>query len=244
MWTQQQIQYHKKASKLLIKIKDSALEHISENKNISEYEVRNFILKQFDKYNLITEKDKPIVAFAENTAFMHYFPKQKSKKLAPETLILIDIWAKLKIKDAPFADITWMAYYGKKFPARMKKVFDTVIKAKNKCLKHIESRLADGIMPTGHDVENVANQVIINSGFGKNILHSTGHSLGTVNDHGTHPGITKKNEERIYKNLGYTIEPGIYLEGKFGVRSEIDFYISSGNKLILTTDSQQEITMI
>ena len=246
MWTKDQIKYHRQAASLLVKIKDFTLEQIRQNKNISEYEVQRFVLEQFSRHNLIIDKKHPhpIVAFAENTAFMHFFPKKKSKRLKPNMLILIDIWAKLKIKEAPFADITWMAYHGKKVPVKIQKTFQSVIRAKNKSLAYIERQLTGGVMPRGYKIDEIANKAIIKVGHGKNILHSTGHSLGIDDDHGSYPGLTWKNKEAIRKNLGYTIEPGIYLKGKFGIRSEIDFYVSNGNKLIVTTESQQEITLI
>ncbi len=244
MWSKQQIIYHQKAAKLLIKIKDLTLKYIQKNKNISEHGVQQFILKQFDKYNLIMDNYKPIVAFGENTAFMHYFPKKKSKVLQPENLILLDIWARLKIRNAPFADITWMAYYGEYVPTKIQRVFKIVIRAKEKSLSYVGKQLLEGVMPTGREIDMVMEKVVTDSGFFQNILHRTGHSLGVTNDHGREPGISIKNKQRIHKNLGYTIEPGIYLPGDFGVRSEIDFYVSSDDKLIVTTDSQKEITII
>jgi Xaa-Pro aminopeptidase len=244
MWSEQQIEYHKRAAKLLTKIKDLVFAYIRKNRSISEYDVQQFILRQFKKYNLISDSYAPIVAFAENTAFVHYYPKKRSKILEPESLILLDIWARLKIRNAPFADITWMAYYGSSIPAKIQKVFKTVIRAKEKSLNHIEKQLAKEIMPTGRELDKLVIKIIADSGYDKNFLHHTGHSLGIIKDHGTYPGISIKNKEKIHKNLGYTIEPGIYLPGDFGVRSEIDFYVSVNNKLIVTTNSQKNISII
>jgi Xaa-Pro aminopeptidase len=44
--------------------------------------------------------------------------------------------------------------------------------------------------------------------------------------------------------VGYTIEPGIYLKNKFGVRSEIDFYINEKNRVVITTKVQREILKV
>lgn len=245
MWTKQQIEYHKKAAKLIIKIKDLTFRHIQKNKLISEYEIQQFILKKFHKYNLETDKDPPIVAFDKNSATPEFYPEKLSKRLQNNTFILIDLWAKLKIKEAPFADITWVAFYGKKIPAEIQKTFNIVIAARDEALSYVKMQLKNNIIPTGKDIENAAFEIIKKAGFEKNILHELGHSIGIKQDHGHKPNwIYSKNKCRLLKNLAYTIEPGIYIKNRFGIRSEIDFYISSGNKLIVTTDLQKEIIIL
>ncbi|MCK5476874.1 MAG: M24 family metallopeptidase [Candidatus Aenigmarchaeota archaeon] len=244
MWTKQQIKYHKKAAKLLIKIKDLTFMHIQKNKSISEYEIQQFILGQFHKYNLETDKDPPIVSFNKNTATPEFYPKKLSEKLQNNTFILIDLWAKLKIKEAPFADITWVAFYGKKVPAEIQKTFSVVVTARDEALKYIKSQLKNNRIPTGKDIESVAFE-IIKKARGGEILHELGHSVGIKQDHGPKPNwIYYKNKCRLSRNLAYTIEPGIYIKNKFGIRSEIDFYISNDYEIIVTTDVQKEIIML
>lgn len=245
MWTKQQIEYHRKAAKLLIKIKDLTFEHIQNNKSISEYEIQQFILEKFRKYNLERDKDPPIVAFNENSATPEFYPKKSSKKLQNNSFILIDLWAKLKIKNAPFADITWVAFYGKRVPTEIQKTFSVVITARDEALNYIKTQLKNNRIPTGKDIESVAFEIIKKAGLGKNILHGLGHSIGIKQDHGPKPNwIYHKNKCRILRNLAYTIEPGIYIKNKFGIRSEIDFYISSDNELTVTTNLQKEIVIL
>lgn len=245
MWTKKQIKYHKKAAKLLIKIKDLAFNQIQQNKLISEYEVQQFIIEKYKKYNLRTDKYPPIVAFNKNSSIPQFYPRKISEKIQDNTFILIDLWAKLNIKNAPFADITWVAFYGKIIPVEIQRIFDIVIIAKNNTLSFIKSQLKNDIIPYGKDIELSGFEIIKKEGYEKNILHELGHSIGINNDHGAKPNwIYKKNKHRLLKNLAYTIEPGIYFKNKFGVRSEIDFYISENNKLVVTTDSQKEIVLL
>jgi len=140
-WNQKKINNHIKAAKLLNKIKDEVLKYIAENYNITEYEVQQFILKQFKLYKLKTDNIPPIVAFRQNTSFVHYFPSQYSKKITHNSLIMIDIWARLNQEDSPFADITWMAYKGKRAPDKIKKVFNNVVEARDKTVNFIGSSL-------------------------------------------------------------------------------------------------------
>lgn len=246
MWTKEQIADHKKAAKNLIEIKDLTFQHIKNNRSISEYEVQQFIIKEIEEYGMEMDDCPPIVAFDEDSATPEFYPKRESKKLKSNTFILIDLWAKLKKKEAPFADITWTAYYGKKIPDEINKIFKIAIKARENTINYIKSYLAEKkTPPIGRDADNACASIISNAGYEENILHTTGHSLGIDNDHGPEKNSLRKDtDEELSRNLGYTIEPGIYLKGKFGVRSEIDFYISEDNQVIITTDMQNEIVRI
>jgi len=246
MWSQIKIKNHLIACELLDKIKDSAFEFIRKNPNTTEYQVQEFILEEFKKNNILAAKPHnfPIVAFNESAASPHYFPKKVSKKLTPNTLVLIDIWARLKQRNAPFSDITWMAYYGKEIPEEIQEVWNIVKDARDFSIKFIEEELKNRRFPKGIEIDNIARKVISDAGYYENIKHTTGHSIGFNSPHGNQKGIGQKNNNRIIKNLGYTIEPGIYLKDKFGVRSEIDFYINDSLEVVITTPVQKELIKI
>lgn len=240
-WNKNQINNHIKAAKLLNKIKDRIFKYIIENHSITEFQVCEHILQLYKEYRLKTNK-QPIVAFRENTAFIHYYPSQYCKKLKPESLIMIDIWARLSQENSPFVDITWMGYYGNKIPKKITEIFNLVIRARNEALNFIIKSLKDGKIPIGKEVDRAARDIIIKAGY--SFSHSTGHCLGFKSPHGRGRRIKSTNNQPLLKNLGYTIEPGIYLENKFGVRSEIDFYINNSLKLVVTTDRQKSIVKI
>lgn len=244
MWTKEQIKDHQKAVELLYGIKELVFDYLRSNKSASEYEVQQFILRKFEEYGLERDKDPPIVAFASSSDEPHYFAQKDSKKLEDNNLILIDLWARLKKEKSFFADITWMAYNGEIIPSDIQKIFDIVILARDSCLDFIKREIQNNKMPTGKEVDDIARNIIIHNGYGPEFKHNTGHSLGFISCHGEQGIIGLKNNEPLLKNLGYTIEPGIYLKGKFGVRSEIDFYISEDNNLIVTTDMQKEIVKL
>ena len=238
-WNKTKINKHIKAAELLNKIKDEAFKYIKKNKNISEYDVQRFIMVKFKMNGLRTDR-APIVAFRQNTSFVHYYPSRYFKILKPESLILIDIWARLKEKNYPFADITWMGYYGKKIPGEVLKIFKIVVKARDGAIRYIENVLKRGKIPDTYEIDKIARSVIKKNGFGDNFLHTTGHSLGFVSPHGG-KRIGPRSKGLLRENVAYTIEPGIYLKNKFGARSEIDFYINTNRKLIITTGLQKNI---
>lgn len=243
-WTKEQLQNHIKAAALLEKIKNETFQYLSQNPKITEYELQQFILKKFKENKLKPDKHPPIVAFGSSAAAPHYYPSRKSRRLKPNTLVLIDIWARLTKRNAPFADITWMGFYGKRAPIKFTRAFKTVIRARNNCLKFIETQLRLGKMPTGKEVDQVACNILAKAGYKKNILHRTGHSIGFQGPHGREGHLSLKNEEPLLINIGYTIEPGLYLKREFGIRSEINFYINKSRQIVLTTPVQKKLIVI
>lgn len=244
-WTKEAINNHKKAAKLLGVIKNEVFDYLKNNQKTTEFEVQEFVLSRFKKYNLKTDAFRPIISFGKNTAFVHYYASpKKSKKLKPNSLILVDLWARLNKKDAPFADITWMAYFGEKVPKDIKKVFSIVIKSRNEAINYIRKKLRKKIFSTGKEIDAIAENCIEKYGFGKYFLHGTGHPLGFTDAHGRGVNLNEKGSGKLSKLIGYTIEPGIYIKNKFGARSEIDFFIDNNFKLNITTKVQNSIVIL
>ena len=67
-------------------------------------------------------------------------------------------------------------------------------------------------------MDRAAREVIVKSGFGEYFIHRTGHGLG-LEVHEP-PYIRESNPERLRSGMVFTVEPGIYLRGEFGVRVE------------------------
>jgi len=68
------------------------------------------------------------------------------------------------------------------------------------------------------DVDRAARRVIVEGGFGENFIHRTGHGIGLeVHEH---PYIVEGNDLALEQGMAFSIEPGIYLPGEFGVRIE------------------------
>jgi Xaa-Pro aminopeptidase len=241
-----EIKKHVSAAEKLENIKNKTFVFIKENiGKIAEYDAQQFIISEFKKNKLIMDNiaDKPIVAVGSNTSFMHYFPEnKKSRIIRKNNLIMIDIWAGFKKKNSPFADITWIAYSGKKVPVGVNKIFKKVIRARDEAVKFIRKSLKNKKIPTGKDIDNICRK-----SFGKlkrNFIHNTGHSLGFHACHGGQFNLSQKNDKPIKINIPFTIEPALYFNRKFGIRSEIDCYINSDYKLIITTKVQKKIILI
>jgi Xaa-Pro aminopeptidase len=244
MWNKKQIEQHKKAADNLAKIVKEFSIYIKNNQHITEYEAAVFVKKLFRKYNLKSDKTNPIVAFRENTSFVHYYPEQKSLKLKPESLILFDLWGRVNAKGAPYADITWMLYFGKKVPKDVEKVFLAVIDTRDEAIKFIKKNLSKRNIPMGKEIDKHVRDYLHKYKLADKFLHGTGHSLGFTYAHGNKTRISPKGKQSLPINVGYTIEPGVYFKNKFGVRSEIDFYIDNNYTLVITGAVQQKIIII
>jgi Xaa-Pro aminopeptidase len=233
-WNRSVIRDHKEAAERLTRIAHAAFAYLREHTHATEGETKGFILRE-------------IVAFGNSSVDPHYRPVPGSRKLKPGTLVMIDVWGRLRGRHMPYADITWMGYCagpGLKVPREPQKVFDAVIAARDACLKLVRRGAARNALPIGKIADEAANKVIRGRGYGKHIKHGTGHILGFSSPHGRGRHLNRKNGHPLLKGFGYTIEPGIYIKGKFGVRSEMNFYADSSGKVVVTTPLQRRLVMI
>lgn len=246
--TQDEIKNHKIAAGKLWLVNKRAFLFIKKNLGrVSEYDVHKFIISEYKKQGLFTDKKYPaqIIGVNENAATPHYFPtKNKSKIIKKNNLILIDTWAKLKEKNSPFADITWMVYSGQNIPKEIQKTFNRVIGARNFALDFIRQSLKNKKFPKTKSVDRAVRDYFKKFSLEKYFIHGTGHSLGIKECHGKYFRFGKKNESKLKPNIPFTIEPGIYFKNKFGIRSEINCYVTEDYRLIITTKVQRKIIKI
>ncbi|MBC8435044.1 M24 family metallopeptidase [archaeon] len=249
-WSKSMIEAHEGATGLLNKIKDEAFDLMRTSSKISELDVKKFIVQRMEDYQLISGSPQElIVSFGKHTSNPHYTPsRNSSKSLVEGDLVMLDIWARLKNKNSPYGDITWMAYCGEKVPQEILSVFDSVVVARDESLKIMELILAGYQLPRGDQIEAIGQGILFKRGLEKYVIHSLGHAIGVYSPHGMPRGeiggIDCFNGNKLIPNLGYTIEPGVYFKGKFGVRSEIDFFIDEDYKLNVTTKVQKNIVKV
>jgi Xaa-Pro dipeptidase len=245
-WTKEGFASHKRSSDALGRIVLDAFGEIGNNlySGITEYDVADFIRRQFDVAGLWTG-DGPVVAINEHASDPHFEPTPAlSRAFRPGDWILIDLWAKETGAEAIFSDITWVAYIGNQVPKKHQEVFDVVTGARDKAVEIAKKAITTGQELQGWEVDKAARNFISERGYGQYFTHRTGHSLGkTVHADGVNMDNLETHDTRVLiPGLGFTIEPGIYLP-EFGVRSEIDLYMSPGN-LEITTPIQKSVVLI
>jgi Xaa-Pro aminopeptidase len=125
-------------------------------------------------------------------------------------------------------------------------VFDVVKSARDGALAFVEKAFAEKRSIHGWEVDDVARGIITDAGYGDRFIHRTGHSIGEET-HGTGVHIDNletQDDRLILPGSCFSLEPGIYLEGDFGVRLEIDVAIRGNEVLVFGKPIQEKIVSI
>ncbi len=147
-----------------------------------------------------------IVATGANGASPHHH--MGKSKLQPGDIVVLDFGARV---DGYHGDITRVVAVGHASD-EARRVYDIVYQAQAAAFAAVRPGAS------GHDIDAAARQVIANAGYGEFFIHRTGHGIG-LDDHET-PFIVAGNRSKLLPGNCFSIEPGIYLPGKFGVRLE------------------------
>jgi Xaa-Pro dipeptidase len=197
---------------------------------ISEVEIASelFIqlLKAGSEGNLPFE---PIVASGPNSALPHAIPSDR--KLEVGDLLLIDWGARV---DGYVSDLT-RTFAIEQLDPELAKVHETV------CLANATGREAVSTSVSGAEVDLAARDVIEAAGYGEQFIHRLGHGIG-LESHEP-PYLSSDNRELLQAGNAITIEPGIYLPGRGGVRIEDDVIVTVEGGESLST-FQRELMVI
>ncbi len=250
VWTDEQLASHRDAAEKLRRIVQEAFDHVGaairSARGLTEYDLQQFILGRIRAHGLITGSP-PIAAVNQHSADPHYSPAaQGSATLARGDLILIDLWAKRPEPESVYADITWTAYGGPEAPDRHREIFEIVRRGRDAAVTFVRERVSRGDFPCGWEVDEVCRDVIRSAGYGDRFLHRTGHSIGEeVHGNGANiDNLETQDGRRLLPRTCFSIEPGIYLAGEFGIRSELDVYVSEREVFVFGQPLQSEIVPI
>jgi Xaa-Pro dipeptidase len=160
-----------------------------------------------------------LVQFGPNTALPHQEPTDK--KLRRGDAVVIDVSAAYQ---GYFGDLTKSFFYGEA-PEEYKAVYAAVEEAQRAALQSARPGASAG------EVDRAARSVIETRGYGPYFIHRTGHGLG-LEIHEA-PDVSPGSKDVLKPGAVFTIEPGVYLPGKFGVRLEIDVHITDQGAEVL-----------
>lgn len=214
------------------KITDQAFDFILKEikLGISEKKLA-FKLRKFIKINSDGISFKPIVAYGENTSEIHHKPTDR--KLKKGDIIMFDFGAKV---NGYCSDMTRTVFFGKASP-KQKEVYKVVLKAQEKTIKYLESRIKNYELCKASEVDKIARQYIISKKY-PSIPHGLGHALGRKVHQA--PRLSPKSRFYLKPGMVVTIEPAIYLK-KFGIRIEDDVLIKESGIETLTSSSKKLI---
>jgi Xaa-Pro dipeptidase len=251
IWTPEQLQSHIEASDKMHRIFFDAFGEVARriraNEPLTEYDLEQFIVRRWHEEGMGTDHDDAIVSVNANTANPHYTPKSEgSLPIRRGDFVLLDLASKLRTPHAVFTDQTWTGYVGESVPEEYSKIFNIVRDARDSAVEFVRTNLREGKSIRGADVDDISRGVITKAGYGQYFTHRTGHSIGEeVHGNGVNiDNFETRDSRRITPGVCFSIEPGIYLPGKFGVRSEIDVYVKGQEIEIYGQPIQTEVVAI
>lgn len=244
-------QSHIQAGKKVHQIKDEAFQKIEEalksGETATEFDIQQYIVRRFEEEGMTCEGENPIVGVNDHPANPHFDPtRENSYTIKKGDTILIDLWARNKSEGSIWADITWCGFAGSKPPAEYIKIFSIVRDARKVGLAFIRERFAKGDPCFGWEVDDAVRSVIRNAGYGDYFIHRTGHSIGTeVHGNGVHiDNLETKEQRQLIPGICFSIEPGIYLEGRMAARTEIDVFITLDSEVAVAGPGQEELILL
>jgi Xaa-Pro aminopeptidase len=231
LWTPAQKQSHIEASdkthRIIMEAFAEIARRIRADEPISEYDIQQFIARRWDDEGMLPEQS--IIAVNENAANPHYAPtREATKPIKRGDFVLLDVASKLKKPGAVYTDQTWTGYVGEAVPEEFTRIFNIVREARDSAVEFVRKNVRAGKSIRGAEIDDVSRGVIQRAGYGEQFTHRTGHSIGEeVHGNGVNiDNFETRDSRRLIPGIAFSIEPGIYLEGKFGVRSEIDVYVA------------------
>jgi len=165
----------------------------------------------------------PIVASGPNSALPHAEPT--SRKIKEGEPLIIDMGA---IYKGYCSDMTRTLFVGKRPEGIFTKIYQIVAQAKQKAQAAIKA----GVV--AKEVDLIARQEIKDWGYGKEFVHSLGHGVGLA----VHepPTLSSRNRKKLRAGNVITVEPGIYIAGKGGVRLEDMVLVTENGSICLNSN--------
>lgn len=247
-WTPAQLASHERAAAHIAAIARDAINHagamVAAGTPAAEHELQARILDAFARAGLETDHG-PDVAASESAANPHYVPSAAAPRLVQRgDTLLVDLWA--REPGGVYADQTWMASLGSPSD-RVVMIWEAVRDARDAALELLATRIAAGEPVRGGEADDAARAVIEARGFGPQFWHRTGHSIDARELHGSGPQIDNlesRDDRLLIPGVGFSIEPGIYLPGELGVRSEVNCFVGDDALLITPGAPQRDLFVV
>jgi Xaa-Pro aminopeptidase len=244
-WSPRELERHRAAAEVL---RDTALAAFTrasddaQSNPLAEGELAGWIRATLRGAG-ITEQVDAIVAGGVRSADPHYQVRGRGAPLGPESVVLIDLWG--SFPGGVPADQTWMGYLGANPPDALSQAWAAVREARDEAIAFLTRRAKAGLATRGCEVDAVARAVLRGRGLDRHFVHRLGHSI----DHDLHgwgPNLDDfetHDDRRLVAGIGFSVEPGVYLPGAFGVRSEVNVYLGETGPEVTPAVIQTELLL-
>jgi Xaa-Pro dipeptidase len=231
------LRIHKDASEIeslrtAIKVSETALVTILPKVRVglTERQIANMLIVAMMDAGSSGEAFDPIVLSGPNSAKPHGTPTDRP--IQQDEILLFDFGT---LHNGYPSDITRTFSVGT-LNAELSRVYEIVLAANEAGIR------AAGPGVPAQEVDRAARKVITEAGYGEYFLHRTGHGLGP--DGHEDPYMREGNAQPLEPGMVFTVEPGIYLAGKGGVRIEDDVLITKDGHEVLTRDAPKTVAEI
>jgi Xaa-Pro dipeptidase len=246
-WSAAELAGHRRAAEALAVIAREALAwaggETARGAEVRETGLKQRVLDAIGRAGLYTG-DGPLAAFGPNSALPHYEPHAGAdRRLQAGDVLLLDLWAGPGAGSV-FADQTWMAFTGRTPDAEVGRVWRAVRMARDAAVATLRTRWGKAL--SGADVDDAARAVIRDAGLAEYFVHRTGHSIDR-DLHGSGPHIDNfetQDTRALVAGVGFSVEPGVYLPGRFGMRSEINVYLDAAGPEVTPRVPQDELLLV
>ena len=225
--TEEEIKNIKKACDIAEKAWLDTLPYIKEG--VTEREVANELEYNFKKRGASGTSFDTIVAFGKNAAVPHH--ETGETKLKKNECVLMDFGCLYK---GYCSDMTRTMFFGTP-TEEFRKAYLAVLTAHMKAAEGIKAGI------TGKEADKIARDVLDSLGYGKYFTHSLGHGIG-VNIH-EYPNLSPRGEATLCDNMVFSNEPGVYLNGKFGIRIEDSCHLENGKYKTFMKDDKSLVIL-
>ncbi|MCL2389984.1 MAG: aminopeptidase P family protein [Endomicrobia bacterium] len=216
--TAEEIENLKESCKIVSKVCDIIKSELKPG--ISELDIHYRIMELF-AINKVKESFTPIVASGNNSANPHH--ASSNRKIGENDIVMIDLGCAYK---GYCSDLTRTYFLGKINP-KFAQIRDIVRKSHEAVISNIKAGLAFSW------ADKTARDIISSYGYQDKFIHTTGHGVG-IEIHEM-PSLSSNAEGVFLQNTAITVEPGIYLEGEFGVRIEDTIIVNENGCEVLTS---------
>ncbi|MEO7087094.1 MAG: Xaa-Pro peptidase family protein [Gemmatimonadaceae bacterium] len=248
VWNADHIASHNRAAEAIAGIAKEALALAGTRSRtahpIAEHELMEWIRKQFAKAGLETDHG-PNVSAGANAANPHYEPSADAPRVIRDgDILLIDLWA--REAGGVYADQTWMASLGQPSSEALD-IWNAVRDARDAAIELVRAEVAAGRTARGADVDDAARNVIEARGLGEYFTHRTGHSIDPRDLHGSGPhldNLETRDERLLVSGVAFSIEPGVYIPDRIGMRSEVNVYLTDDEAVVTPREYQTELTIV
>jgi Xaa-Pro aminopeptidase len=222
-----EIEKLRKAAKLADEVMGETIDCICPG--ITERDIKKKIEELFMQKGADGLSFEPIIASGPNSSMPHYC--EDSRVIQEKDIIILDLGCKYK---GYCSDISRTVFVGG-ITDEEKKVYDIILRAN----KAGEETAKQGVK--AEDVDKASRDIIKSEGYGQYFLNRTGHGIG-ISVHEA-PYIKTGNKQILERGMAFSVEPGIYMQNKFGIRIEDIVVIGADGPEVLNNFTKEIIVI-